>query len=71
MEDSYSVNKEELKRNLASHLGIEAEHLKLTKLRAPPVFKETCINPGDRVQRNGDPQSQCSVGAFVNVNGNF
>lgn len=60
-------NKDELKQLLAEHLKINSKLIKLTKLRAKPIYKETTLRPGDTATIH--PRGLCKIGAFVEVEG--
>lgn len=63
-----SLDDEDLKQRLISHIGIEGDTLKLTQLRDRPQYQETSIQPGERIKVDRT-QSQCCVGALVKVPG--
>lgn len=65
LENAVSFPKDDLKQKLASHLKIKPETLKLTELRARPVFKETNIRPGESARI----EEHFSMGAFVKLDG--
>ena len=66
--DGSSVhNKDELRKQLADHLKIDSQLIKMTKLRAKPIYKETTLGPGETATIH--PQGNCKIGAFVEVEG--